>query len=211
MSDKGMRVELELDGERAVGLLLSAPNAIGVCGIRVRGEVYQRHVNRLRAVDGDAAAMLAGGDRFVARDPEAAIDRIIDAPKSALREWTIADVELLRVYAQAAYMETCPGPRTPKRHRQHARMQAAVAFIKSWIKQSRMDTTATNAGLTPEQAKDPVYLLRAAVDALVSLGRHYHETTGGYPERENDLMNTIRNYLNHHAPALRDPGRIGGE
>jgi hypothetical protein len=200
-----MRVRFELDGEIVNGALLSAPNAIGVCDVRVHARDLQRHVNRLKPLDDEAAQMLGSGDRFVARDPEHAIDQIVESPKTALRDWTIDDVGLLRVYAYLSLLEVSPGPRVGRRAAEYNRLHVAFGVIKLWIKQARMLQTATEAGLTAEQARDPSQLLRAARVAIVKLTMFYHETTGAWAEPEKRLAETIGNYLTHHAPVGEIP------
>jgi hypothetical protein len=195
------KVQFELDDENVTGTLLSAPNAIGVCTVKCYSTEVQRHVNRVRALDDEAKRLLASGDQFVKRNAEQAIDEIEKSPKTAFDGWTIDDVELLRVFVVKRIFEIQGGERKGWRLREYNRLVAATALIKMWIKQSRMGRTSSEAGLTKEQARDPIALLTAARQALVSLTTRMKDLTGEYEstQKEKRLAEAIWNYLAHHA------------
>lgn len=194
-----VRVAFDLDGREVSGLA-STPNAIGVCAIQVYGENYARHVSRLRPLDEEAEKVLRGGDRFVEREPEAVIARISSPEQERPRDWTIADLDLLRLYTALALMEAQKRLKAKNGKQRHRQLFLAIGVIRRWLKQSRMQQTSLSAGLSDEQAKDPISLLRVAKGVIANLARIYYERVGEEAPREwKQVATVINDYLNHHA------------
>jgi len=201
------QVMILLDGEPVTAQLLSSPSAIGVCTIRVRGEDLVRHTSRIEPLDDEARRLLALGDSFVRRNPDtllgvAAKDTAAPRPK----DWTIADLEMLRLYSLARQQEAQRRlSAATARHRGRARRTfddalLSMKVVSLWLKQARMERTAVEAGLSEEDARDPLKLLRAAQQAIWQLRDLYRERTGeSAPDKTKRVADAINNYFAHHA------------
>lgn len=195
-----MRVQLTIDDETVVGELLSSPNAIGIVTIRVAKQDLQRHVNRIRALDTDAGKLLGSATRFVSRDPETIVEQVITPETSRPKDWTIEDLNLLRMYTAAALVEAANGPRHGKRKQRYNKIFLVHGVVKNWLKQSRMNQTSIEANLTEEEAKDPICLLRASMGVMIKLCALYRDETGNsILLEERRVIDVVRNYLNHCA------------
>ena len=198
------RVAFHLDGEEVHGLLLSAPNAIGICKVqRAHGVpvVYYRHVNRLRALTPEATVMLSmPRDRFVttARVVEGEGPPEIDG-------WTIEDVVLFREYLAARYHEM-----TGRHGKRAVRMQQVLAaqlrYVKTWLKESRMRKVAAEGGLTDEERRDATALLRR----VLALAWAMHRESRTMTREEVRMCQSANDFLQHYAPALATPSKPGG-
>ena len=201
-----MRVQLDVDGVPTTGSLLSSPNVIGVCKVRVLGEDLQRFCGRLKPLDDEARTALAYGDRFVSRDPDKIMERALADEGQRPHGWSIADLEMLLAYAQAAYQETEGRGRLPKRqdrkramHEQTGR-RLFVGMVRLWLKQSRMISTAREANLSEEESRDPIAILQASKTAIARLSKMHHEATGvDVPLEIRRLVSVISNYLTQYA------------
>jgi hypothetical protein len=199
-----MRVQITIDDERATGILSSSPNAIGVCDVLVGNRTVQRHVSKIKPLDAEAERTLAAGDRFVARDPDLIVDGISENLQyERPREWTIDDLELLHIYVYKAVFEAQAGPRRGSRKRRCDKLFAAKVVVKNWLKQSRMARTALQAGLSEEDMRDPLKLLRAAASAIQNLSTLYWKETGkNAPDEFKRVASVIRDYLVHGAKPI---------
>lgn len=193
------RVKLELDGEAVAGLLLSAPNAIGMCTVRVRDDEIQRHVQRLTPLDPAAERLLGSGDRFVKLDAESAVASITTLESPRPKEWAISDLELLQQYAAVEHRASARGRQQGNRAKKTERAQVVLTVVRRWLKESRMLRSIMSAGLSEEDARNPIALLRAAKTAILDLRKRYTEKCGEFAPEGDQLVNAINDYLAHHA------------
>ncbi|MDP3766570.1 MAG: hypothetical protein Q8S13_01015 [Dehalococcoidia bacterium] len=191
------RVALTVDGESVAGDLLSTPDAIGVCEVRVRETTYARHASKLTARDEEARKLLASGDRFVTRDPIEIVEQAAKANTRPPETWTLAHLERMRAYVLALHAEAMRSRRPGRRAQE---IQALLGITRGWIKAVRIARNAVEAGLTPEEARDPYALLEHARKCIRRQRTALWRATGEHQDDDAavQLASAIGDFLTHH-------------
>lgn len=178
--------------------VLAPPNAIGVVRLRCHGAEHSRHYARLEPLNNAATTMVQVAPATVTRNAETAL---ATPTQPKIEGWSLEHVELLREHLRAEFQEIAAAPGS----RSNVKVAAALSYVNRWLKQERIRSSESKAGLSAEEARDPVELLRRLVPITYKIAsRLFHHHGEEVPAEQRAVLHAASTYLAKYAPVARE-------